>query len=59
MKQLVLVLATGFFSYCYSWDDELGMFISFMYIFYTLANTFHRWAIKKGTSTANTDAQSK
>lgn len=59
MKQLILVLATGFFSYCYSWGDDLGMFISFMYIFFTLANTFYNWAIKKGTSTANTDAQNK
>lgn len=59
MKQLILVLATGFFCYCYSWGDDLGMFISFMYIFCTLTNTFYNWAIKKSTSTANTDAQNK
>ncbi|WP_283584664.1 hypothetical protein [Limosilactobacillus urinaemulieris] len=59
MKQLILVLATGFFSYCYSWGDELGMFVSFMYIFITLANTFYNWAIKKSEGEGSSNAQSK
>ncbi|MCR5524714.1 MAG: hypothetical protein K6F18_03515 [Lactobacillus sp.] len=57
MKQLILVLATGFFSYCYSWGDELGMFVSFMYIFITLGNTLYSWAQKKSTRSAKTNAQ--
>ena len=59
MKRLILVLVTGFFCYCYSWGDELGMFVSFMYIFFELAETLYRWAQKKSGSTANTDAQNK
>lgn len=59
MKQLILVLATGFFCYCYSWGDDLGMFISFMYIFVTLAKTFYNWAIKKSDGAGNADAQNK
>lgn len=58
MKQLILVLATGFFCYCYSWGDDLGMFISFMYIFITLGNTLYSWA-QKNVSAANTNAQNK
>lgn len=59
MKQLILVLATGFFSYCYSWGDELGMFISFMYIFITLGNTLYSWAQKKSEGEGSSNAQSK
>lgn len=59
MKQLILVLATGFFCYCYSWGDDLGMFISFMYIFITLGNTLYSWAQKKSDGAGNADAQSK
>lgn len=59
MKKLILVLATGFFCYCYSWGDELGMFVSFMYIFFELAETLYHWSQKKSDSDANTDAQNK
>lgn len=59
MKQLILVLTTGFFCYCYSWGDELGMFISFMYIFITLGNTFYSWTQKKSTRSAKTNAQNE
>lgn len=59
MKQLILVLATGFFCYCYSWGDELGMFISFMYIFFELAETLYYWAQKKSVRSAKTNAQNE
>ena len=59
MKQLILVLATGFFCYCYSWGDELGMFVSFMYIFFELAETLYFWEIKKSDGAGNADAQNK
>lgn len=59
MKQLILVLATGFFCYCYSWGDELGMFISFMYIFFELAETLYCWAQKKSVRSAKTNTQQK
>lgn len=59
MKQLILVLATGFFCYCYSWGDDLGMFISFMYIFITLGNTFYSWTQKKSIGEGSSNAQNK
>ena len=59
MKKLILVLATGFFCYCYSWEDELGMFVSFMYIFFELAETLYHWAQKKSSGAGNADAQQK